>query len=134
VQIARLFDLHAVWNYAVFGVETNCFQQLLLLPIEEERARRRAAKQPWQVAIREVHHGQAKEMRIAALEPLAANGWVRFDAALPELLWQQLEAFPRSEHDDALDALEGVLSILRTMKMETSSASPRKSIKRLANF
>ena len=133
-QIARLYDLHALWNYTFFGIEANCFQQLLLLPIEEERARRRAAGRPWQIPIREVHHAQTKEMRIATLEPLVANGWIRFDAALPELLWQQLESFPRGDHDDALDALEGAVALLRGLSTDARRGPSRSSLRRLSNY
>ncbi|HBF34314.1 TPA: hypothetical protein DDW35_07095, partial [Candidatus Sumerlaeota bacterium] len=40
-QISALFDLHERWHYNTFGIEANCFQSLLLLPIEEERKRRK---------------------------------------------------------------------------------------------
>ncbi len=126
-QIAAIFDLHERWRYTLFGIETNCFQQLLLLPIEEERKRRRAlweaaaATSPtlfpaWQLPIREVPHSRPKEMRIASLEPLLANGWLRLSANLPDLFWAELESFPHGQHDDGLDALEGALSLLRAQQ------------------
>ena len=133
-QITAMFDLHERWNYTLFGVETNCFQQLLLLPIEEERKRRKDSGRPWQLPIREVHHSQAKEMRIASLEPLVANGWLRFAADLPDLFWAQIESFPRSEHDDALDALEGAVSLLRSLQVETRRGPSRRTLKRMASF
>jgi len=133
-QIAAMFDLHEKWNYALFGLETNCFQQLLLLPIEEERERRKKANRPWQLAIREVHHSQNKEMRIATLEPLVANGWLRFAHDLPEPFWAQMQSFPNADHDDALDALEGAASLLRSMQMETRGGKRRGSVRKLAAF
>ena len=133
-QIAAMFDLHEKWTYALFGLETNCFQQLLLLPIEEERERRKKAGRPWQIPIREVHHSQNKEMRIATLEPLVTNGWLRFAHDLPELFWAQLESFPRGEHDDALDALEAAVSLLRSLQTQTRRGPKRESLRTLANL
>jgi hypothetical protein len=176
-----MFDLHEKWRYTLFGIETNCFQQLLLLPIEEERKRRKAlvrnansnpstpstqstpstppvsslqppvsslqppvsnlqptaySLQPasWQLPIREVHHSRNKETRIATLEPLVTNGWLRFAHDLPELFWAQLESFPRGEHDDALDALEAAISLLRSLQTQTRRGPKRESLRTLANL
>jgi predicted phage terminase large subunit-like protein len=148
VQIAAIFDLHERWRYAFFGIETNCFQQLLLLPIEEERQRRRALWEnavstspalfpAWQLPIREVHHARPKELRIASLEPLLANGWLRLSTALPDLFWAELENFPHGRHDDGLDALEGALSLLRTQQdllAPLSSHAKRGSFHALERF
>ena len=158
-QIAAMFDLHEKWRYALFGIETNCFQQLLLLPIEEERKRRKAlvsngatghsvgsagfspshaapapATHSWQLPIREVHHSRNKETRIATLEPLVTNGWLRFAHDLPELFWAQLESFPHGEHDDALDALEAAISLLRSLQTQTRRGPRRESLRTLANL
>jgi len=133
-QVNQIFNLHNLWNYSLFGIEANCFQSLLMIPIEEERHSRRASKLPWQVAVREVHHSTSKEMRIASLEPLLSNGWLRLSASLPELFWRQLESFPRCEHDDALDALEGAVSLLRSLKIEVKAGPVRASARKLANF
>jgi hypothetical protein len=148
VQIAAIFDLHERWRYTLFGIETNCFQQLLLLPIEEERKRRRdlweaaTASSPalfpaWQLPIHEVHHARPKELRIASLEPLLANGWLRLSTALPDLFWAELENFPHGRHDDGLDALEGALSLLRThqnLLAPLSSHAKRGSLHALERF
>jgi hypothetical protein len=158
-QIAAMFDLHEKWRYTLFGIETNCFQQLLLLPIEEERKRRKAlvtnastghrvgsagfspshaapapATHSWQLPIREVHHSRNKETRIATLEPLVTNGWLRFAHDLPELFWAQLESFPHGEHDDALDALEAAISLLRSLQTQTRRGPKRESLRTLANL
>ena len=117
IQANQIFNLHNLWNYSLFGVESNCFQALLTHPIEQERARRKACKLPWQLPIRPVIHTQNKELRIATLEPLVSNGWLRFNTALPERFWQQIESFPNAEHDDALDALEGAVSLVRSLTL-----------------
>lgn len=140
-QIAALFDLHARWNYTLFGIEGNCFQQLLLLPIEEERKRRRQSAQQrdlpprtWQLPIQPVHHHQNKEMRIATLEPLATNGWLRFAEGLSPQFWTQLENFPQVEHDDGLDALEGAVSLVQGLETQSRRGPRRKSSRRLGAF
>jgi len=227
-QIAAMFDLHEKWRYTLFGIETNCFQQLLLLPIEEERKRRKAlvSNAPtghsvgsasasesvgsagfspssatpiptshsvgsagfspssatpiptshsvgsagfspstppvsslpstvsnlpspasnlqttdyrlqtplWQLPIREVHHSRNKETRIATLEPLVTNGWLRFANDLPEMFWAQLESFPHGEHDDGPDALEAAISLLRSLQTQTRRGPKRESLRTLANL
>lgn len=135
-QIQALFDLHEKWNYWLVGIETNCFQELLLLPIEEERKRRAAARPGtrWQLPIQTVHHTQAKETRIATLEPLIANGWLLFADDLPQEFWHQLEAFPRGRHDDAPDALEGAVKLLRTMEGQVARGKPRATARAARNF
>ncbi|MFW6303956.1 MAG: hypothetical protein ACOC2L_04975 [Candidatus Sumerlaeota bacterium] len=134
-QVQVLFDLHERWNYALFGLETNCFQQLLLLPIEEERKRRRSAGRPWQLPLHEVHHSEKKEMRLARLEPLITHGWLRFSRRLPQEFWTQLEGFPRAAHDDGLDALEGAVTLLRNQDNRMSrNTTRRKSHRHLQQF
>jgi predicted phage terminase large subunit-like protein len=141
-QIEAMFELHRRWRYRVFGIEANCFQQLLLLPIEEERRRRRAVEPAgpdgfatWRLAVREVTHNRSKELRIAALEPLLSNGWLRLCRSLPDLFWTELESFPRGEHDDGLDALESALALLRGLEpVSASPAAPRPSVRRMRHF
>ncbi|MBN1865759.1 phage terminase large subunit [Candidatus Sumerlaeota bacterium] len=137
-QIAAMFDLHARWRYALFGIETNCFQELLLLPIEEERKRRREASgrdsTAWQIPIREVHHSQNKETRIATLEPLVTNGWLRFATGLPDPFWAQMESFPHGEHDDALDAIEGAVSLLRSCRSDARRGPRRAALNTLSHY
>ena len=134
-QIRALFDLHERWNYWQMGIEGNCFQELLLLPIEEERRRRReAGSAAWQLPVRAVHHSRKKETRIATLEPLVANGWLQFAADLPQEFWRQFEAFPRGRHDDGIDAVEGAVSLLRTLEGDVHRAPHRKAPPAMRHF
>ncbi|MCX7001113.1 MAG: phage terminase large subunit [Candidatus Sumerlaeota bacterium] len=114
-QIARIFELHSRFHYARFGVEANCFQSLIMFPLEEERERRKAAGEPWDVPVTEVTQRQKKETRLLVLEPLVANGWLLFNRALPEEFFTQLEDIPNGLHDDGPDAVESAVTLCRTI-------------------
>jgi predicted phage terminase large subunit-like protein len=110
-QAEIVFDLHAEWNYTVFGFESNSFQSSLGVFIEEERERRRAAGCPWKFGLIEVPHKISKINRIGLLEPHAKRGWLTFNRTLPDEFWIEAEQFPHSEHDDALDALAAAVEL-----------------------
>ncbi len=112
-QIRAVFDAHERWRIERLGVEGNCFQDLLRLPFEQERDRRRAEGRAWNLPLEMITHRRNKIERISALEPLAANGWIAFSEALPEEFWRELQAFPGADHDDALDAMEGAVALAR---------------------
>ena len=136
-QIRALFDLNERWNYCLVGIETNCFQELLLTPIEEERQRRRAAgSRRWQMPVRPVRQAGNKQDRISKLEPMVESGQLRFAADLPEEFWRQLEAFPRARHDDGLDAVEGAVTLLRSFELAAPlpKAPPRRTPRPMQNF
>jgi predicted phage terminase large subunit-like protein len=124
-QIERIFDLHARWHFDLFGYEANHFQSLLAAPIELERARRREHGRLWQLPLRAVRHTERKEARIAALEPLAANGWLRFSRSLPEEFFAQADAFPCGRHDDAIDALAGAVELAKSFSCGTGIVTLR---------
>ncbi len=133
-QIEQLFELHQRWHYQLFGIETNCFQKLLLLPLEEERKRRKQAGEQWDLAVREVTHKQNKVERIMRIEPAVANGWIVFNRQLPALFFQQCEEFPCGSHDDALDTLEGAVSLSARRPINHQAMGARKSYKALRHF
>jgi len=134
-QIEKIFDLHALWNYRLFGFEANCFQSLLAQPIEQERQRRRKAGRPWDLPIEQVSHRENKLRRIASLETLIANGWLLFSPTLGEEFFQQCEQFPRAAHDDGLDALEAAVSLARTGAIgRPLPASTRRSSRHLTSY
>ena len=69
-----------------------------------------------------------------ALEPQIANGWILFNRDLAEEFFQEMEAFPKSLHDDALDALEGAVSLCSHLKFEHGSARRRKTLRAMKNY
>jgi predicted phage terminase large subunit-like protein len=135
-QIEKIFDLHDLWNYRLFGFEANCFQSLLMQPIEDERRRRREAGRPWRLPIEQVVHRENKLRRIASLEALITNGWLLFSRELCQEFFQQAEQFPHAAHDDALDALESAVVLARRTGTGESAVTvgPKRSTGHLKAF
>ncbi len=100
-------------NYLVFGIEDNLFQRLLL-----DEFARAAAQAQVILPLRGVTHCQAKETCLAGLSPLVERGQVRFMPGHSDqsLLLEQLVHFPSPNvNDDGPDALEGAVSLLRSV-------------------
>lgn len=136
-QINRIFENHERFCYARFGIEANCFQSLMMLPLEEERRKRRDRGEAWDVPVTEVVSRRKKEARIMSLEPLASNGWLLFNRSLPEEFYRQLEDVPRGKHDDGPDALAAAVELVNGFnKITPSQKSPgtRKSKSPLRYF
>ena len=137
-QVKRIFELHERWSYRVFGIEANCFQSILLLPIDEEKKRLKSeGKHHWRLAVEPVTHRENKISRIASLEPLVTNGWLLFSERLPQSFFHQCQDFPESLHDDGLDALEGAVNLARRSipaTTKTTIHTPRRSLPAMKNF
>lgn len=110
-QVKRLFDQHEATPYERLGIEGTGFQELLMLPIEDERRKRIAQSRRADLPTCVVHPKRSKAARIGTLEPLLSNGTLVLGSALAEELWDELSTWPRSEHDDALDALAGAVEL-----------------------
>jgi hypothetical protein len=119
-QIHRLFDLHAQNTIHRLAIEATGFQELLLLPFDEERRRRAQNALPADLNAEPHHPRHSKFNRIAALEPLLANGTLiaASDGLDPEF-WDELHHWPRSTHDDALDAVAGAVSLFHQDAQKT---------------
>ncbi|HOE63355.1 MAG TPA: phage terminase large subunit [Candidatus Sumerlaeota bacterium] len=117
-QIEKIFELHERFKYDRFGIEANCFQSLLMLPLEEERKRRRAAGGIWDVPVIEIVQHNKKEARLLALEPFASNGWLLFNRAMTEEFLAQMEDIPHGRHDDGPDAVASVVVLCRGIKAD----------------
>lgn len=110
-QVALLFDQHDAAPFERLAIEGTGFQELLLLPIEEEKQRRRRAGRAWNLPVETAHPTRSKAARIATLEPLLASGRLVLFPTLDEEFWEELATYPRSAHDDALDALAGAVGL-----------------------
>jgi len=138
-QVERIFELHKRFSYHIFGFEANCFQSLLLLPISEEKEKRRTRGEPWDIRVCEVNHKEKKISRILSLEPLVANGWVLFNRGLCEEFFRQLEDIPGGLHDDAPDALQASVSLCRKSSDMINAKNPgttssRRTVKKPLRF
>ncbi len=136
-QVRRIFELHERWNYSLFGIEANCFQSLLMLPIEEERKRLKGeGRIHWRLHVEPVTHRENKIARITRLEPFIANKWLLFNERLCAGFIDQCRDFPQSSHDDGLDALEGALGLASKLcpKPHTTIHSPRSSFPAMKNY
>ena len=124
-QARWVFDLFERWGHSAIGVEGNCFQELMMMPIEEERKRRRAEGKPWQVALDSVNHRTSKDGRIRSMEALIENGFLRFARGLSETFIQQLEGYP-GPHDDGPDALAAAVAMARAPNGSARETKRRK--------
>lgn len=110
-QVLKAFDLHARWNYTLFGVETTAFQKLLMEHLEAERVRRRERGEISNLPLRSVERKDDKRWRIMRLEPKVTGGVIYLADDLDEEFLRQLEAFPEGAHDDGPDALAGAAEL-----------------------
>ncbi len=92
-------------RFVKFGAETNQFQWFL-----KEQLVKEAAKQRVFLPVVEAQQTSDKVMRIQTIQPYIKNKVVRFRKNQKTLL-EQLKYFPMADHDDAPDALEGVIAL-----------------------
>lgn len=112
IEKARQFD------YKGFAVETVQFQYLLATDLAK-----RSAIEGVYIPIREINQSKDKWLRIASLEPLATNGFLRFAKTQRELISDLEEvgtdgSLPK--YDDRPDALEMATSLVRLNKRRLS--------------
>jgi predicted phage terminase large subunit-like protein len=109
---ARHFD------YRGFAVETIQFQALFATDLAK-----RSALENVYLPIREIKPSSDKWLRIASLEPLVSNGFIRFQKTQRELI-DELENVGTNgslpEHDDRSDALQMAVSLVRENRRRIS--------------
>lgn len=120
-QLAALFDLHGEYNFHSATIEGTGFQELLEHPLQEERRQREARGEECGFAVTFVKPHLKKELRIAKLDPLLSNGRLALAESLPEEFWRELTEFPRTPHDDALDALAAAVEHRRIAPVQPNS-------------
>lgn len=105
--IKTIFELHDLYEFQKFGIETNLYRDLLLPNLAEERKRRELeTKRAIKLAFYDIHNVDNKEKRIFTLEPKVTHGYILFNRALSQTFMRQLEQFPQGEHDDGPDCLD----------------------------
>jgi predicted phage terminase large subunit-like protein len=108
--VDNIFKVQSQWKPYKSGLEVNGFQRVLKLGVEDEMRRRKQF-----FGIEEIRNGPkaSKASRISSLEPFYRDGkvyhmeWMKGGAMEDQLL-----SFPRSKHDDLIDAMAMVLPLL----------------------
>lgn len=115
-QVKAIFAQHDTAPFELLGIEGIGFQELLADMIHRENARRRSAGEPPGPAIEIVKPTASKAARIGALEPLLTSGRLSLGADLDEEFWEELANYPRTPHDDTLDAAAGAAALAETRR------------------
>ncbi|MCC7407448.1 MAG: phage terminase large subunit [Phycisphaeraceae bacterium] len=98
--IERIIQQRRIYDFDRFAIETNHFQELLA-----DQLKRRAEAAGFYLHLEKITARANKRARIEGLEPLIAQGMIRFSRR-HTLLLDQLFQFPLAKHDDGPDALE----------------------------
>jgi predicted phage terminase large subunit-like protein len=105
--IKQIFIHHEEWKYEKVGVESNLYRNLLLPNIIAARREiEKQTKKLIQLALYDIETIENKEKRIYTLEPKVTNGYILLNRALSQEFFNQLDEFPKADHDDCPDALE----------------------------
>lgn len=106
--IQDIFAKAELHEYSKFSVESNAFQQFL-----KDEIQKRSAEAGIYLNVIEYKPGSTKkELRIASIEPMVTNGYIRFLPTQREVI-DELETFPRSATDDVLDTLVQIAEMCR---------------------
>lgn len=105
--IQTIFRKARQYPYAAFSIETIAFQQFM-----KDELLKRSAEQGVYVPVKEFKSTVKKHIRITALEPLVTNGHIRLLSTQRDLI-EQMEYFPKSSKDDAIDVLAQVMELAK---------------------
>ena len=97
--INRIFSQIKNWHCKNLNLETVVFQEILRDIIYQEQPKRKQF-----FGINEFKPRDSKGIRLQGLQPYYYGGNISHNGVYPELV-QQLITFPKSKHDDLLDAL-----------------------------
>jgi len=105
--VKLIFDLNAMYKPRNIGIEIVAYQQALLHFLNEEMRRRGTV-----IPVTGVRRGpdKTKEQRILALVPRYEWGRILHNRGLEDLE-DEYAKFPRSKHDDIIDALASIEEI-----------------------
>jgi predicted phage terminase large subunit-like protein len=110
-QVRLILELQQKYKFKKFGIEENLFRGLLKKEIEDL-----SAQEKTYIRLTPITQTKNKKVRIESAEPQIKR-YVRFrddwKSAYPKLI-NQLIHYPVGAHDDGPDALEGLLSMIKT--------------------
>lgn len=137
-----ILDLNEKWNPTLIGIEAESFQKIIA-PIARDRAVHKGRPYPPIMEVsRETRGAGSKEFRVKRIAPRVQKGFVHLPAPAPALplrteyqraacddsiaaLISEGERFPRSPHDDVIDALAGVSDLNLSPEMGEGVAKKR---------
>lgn len=105
--IKDLFAKAEIYNYTMVSIETVAFQQFF-----KQEVVKRSAERGLYLPIKEFKSTVKKEIRIASLEPHFSSGIIRISHHQKNLE-EQLLYFPKTSHDDIVDALAQVFELCK---------------------
>lgn len=98
--VEKLFELHKEFKLQSIGIEVVAYQEALLYMLDQEMKRRQQI-----IPVTGIKRkAESKETRILGLVPRFEWGKIYLGAGMQDLE-DELSMFPRSSHDDLLDAL-----------------------------
>lgn len=125
--IKKILELNDIYHYEKVGVETNLYRNLLLPNIEaarKELEKERDGKLV-KLPLYDIENVENKEKRIYTLEPKITNGYIILNRSLSQEFKNQLEDFPKADHDDCPDALEMLYGMINgRYKMSSVALNP----------
>lgn len=112
-MVRDTLDMYHKYKPDVLGIETNCFQQLLV----QDFNRQQESFGFERLNISEVDNRINKVVRIRNLDPYLANKEILFlDDESNRLLIRQLKEFPLGMHDDGPDALAMAVKLMNSLQ------------------
>lgn len=120
----EIFRLRDKWNLTDIGIEQVAFQKVLGYSLREDE---RFKVRPFHLTELKPNE-RTKDQRIKGLQPLYENGKVFHNKSLPNNIYleDELVRFPRSTHDDIIDALAYAPDVIYPAKQQTERASTRR--------
>ena len=121
--ISEIFRLRDKWSPTDFGLEQVAFQRVIGYSLrEDDRFKRR----PFHITELKPND-RTKDQRIKGLQPLYENGKIFHKKSLPGNIYleDELVRFPRSTHDDVIDALSYAPDIIFPSKQRVSQNRSR---------
>ena len=107
VIISDTLSLHEQYQYKLFGVEDNQFQEYFKDALQKKIDEEKRGKG---LIVKGIHSHSDKVLRIQSLQPDIRNGRIKFKRDQQKLI-EQILNFPSADHDDGPDALEILVSI-----------------------
>lgn len=126
--INEIFRLRDKWNLVDIGIETMAFQKALAYILRDDI---RFKNRPFRITELKPNE-RSKDVRIKGLQPFYENGKVFHNRTLANNIYleDELIRFPRSTHDDIIDALAYAPDIIYPAKQKVSTEGKRRYLYR----